>query len=174
MKDIFSQYKRHKFLQNFGIIAASLFLAIWVNIQFMNTEISQYLKSNIIETQNQVEKSDIYLEVKDNTIVVKNGKSISEVEQIQFSLIFNNNNINTNNIINNIDNYIINYKYIELWILNIQVLWNWKANLIPHSSLITIEFEKESELKEYINVLNANFRDSTWNTYYLNTSGAQI
>ena len=174
MEDFLKQYRKHKLPQNVAIITASLFLALWVNMQFTDNNLWKYLKANLIESESQEQKSDVYLEVKGNKVLVKNGTPIQWLQQIQFSLMFNHEALDTSNVLKNIDNYTIRYNYLDYWILNIQLISKNPEDISIHSPLIELDFMKKTEMKEYVNILNANFSDTDWRTYHMTTTGTSL
>jgi len=174
MQDIFSKYKKHKRLQNIGIIAASLFLAIWVNTWLTDSNMSQYLKSNILETQTQIPRSDIYIQLVWDSYEIKSHSLISNLDQISFSLLYNNKNLNLKINENNIDKYTINSNYIDSGILNLQIRSNNNHTIQAWETILKLNLSKNTEGIEHINILNANFTDTTGASYILSTSGLRL
>jgi len=174
MEDIFWKYKKHKLTQNASIIAASLFLALGVNMQLSWWDFSRYLKANVLESQVEQQKSDLYLEYREDTLFIKTHAPILNLKQIQFSLLYNNKTLSTDNIDYNIDNYFINYNYIDSWIINLQFSGDGSYSLQAWETIASMKVLKNTNAVEYINILNANFSDNTGKTYLMTMSGIEL
>lgn len=174
MEDFIWKYKKYTLIQNLAIITASIFLAFAINVVISWWNFSNYIKASILDSQTKQQKSDIYLEHQGSHIFINSRSPIENIKQIQFSLLYNSININPENIINNIDNYVINYKYLDTWILNIQIIWDGKSSVWKWENISSIKFSKETEALEYINILNVNFTDTEWKTYIMTSSWVQL
>ncbi len=173
MKDIFNKYKSYKNTQNCFIIAMSLFLALWANILFQSSPTQQYLKANLLESSNNIKNSDIYIthnNNNNNSIEIKTNQELVSPTNIHFSILYDNSSLNTENINFDIDNYILNYDFIDNWILNIQLQWTWNRSIKAWENLVKIWITSDENLKSHINILNANFSDTSWKTYIMTSS----
>ena len=174
MQDIFKKYKKHKKFQNLAIITTSFFLALWVNTWLVDSNMSQYLKSNILESQIEIPRSDIYIQAIWDYYEVKTASEIHNLEKVHFSLLYNNKNLKANIIENNIDKYIINNNYLDSWVLSIQLEANSNTSIEAWETLLKLKLTKNTENIEHINILNANFSDTNWTSYLLTSSGYQL
>lgn len=169
MKDIISKYKKNKLLTNVNIILTSLVLAFWINFVLIDwTDLGQNLKTSVLNSQTQEAKSDISIENIENELFIISNKNINNLESLSLSLVYNPENINISEINSNYWD-IINLSNIE-WINSLILTSEKEINIKSWDKLIKISLNKKEEKSENINILNANFKDNTWEHFLLSTS----
>jgi len=170
MKDIFKKYRRHNLISNLWVLAASLVLAFGINVFLIDgTQIGQNLKANVLQPISTETQADIFLQKEWENFVVKNSKNINNALNISFSLIYNWENTNISEITSAYGNIIElqNEPGINLIIVNLDADTNIKAG----QEIIKFNASKKDEIKaENINIINANFKDTTEELYFLSTS----
>ena len=170
MKDIFKKYRRHNLISNIWVLAASLVLAFGINVFLIDgTQIGQNLKANVLQPISTETQADIFLQKEWENFVVKNSKNINNALNISFSLIYNWENTNISEITSAYGNIIElqNEPGINLIIVNLDADTNIKAG----QEIIKFNASKKDEIKaENINIINANFKDTTEELYFLSTS----
>lgn len=169
-KDFVKEYKKKKIIWNLGIIALSLVLALWINFFVIDwTDIWKNLKASILDVDNQESKADFYIESSWNILTIKNSKQMQNPVSISLSLTYNPEILEIDTITT------IQWELVNLWEKNtwsdtiiINTTWN---DINANSTIIEIQTTKKEQTSTQLNMLNANFQDSSWNQYNLSTSG---
>lgn len=174
--DVISKYKSHRLLKNISIIITSLFLAISINYTLNNTNISNSIKSSVLNSNTSIEqKSDIYMEKENNTInniiSLKNSKNIYWLKNINMTIIYNPEWLEVSDIYLSNDNLKLTQINRENWIINLSINSQNELDLDKNQKIVNILFSKKSKKIEYLNLINSFFTDNNWNTFELSTSG---
>ena len=168
--DILKKYKRHKKISNLSIVAISLVVAIWINFFVLNnTNISNNLKTSLLESEVTNNQSDIYFEVSGNDLVLKTNKAISNIENLSFTIAFNPENIEIKEILPKLNAQTTNISNTP-WLSTILIEYSEKNNIKSWEKILTIKTNKTENKTENLNIINANFTDSDSNTYELSSS----
>jgi len=169
MQDILKKYRKNKILSNLNIILASLVLAIWINFILIDwTNIWQNLKTSILNSEIQNNKSDLSIENLNWKLYIVSNKNISDLESLSFSLAYNPQNISINNIKSELWNITILSN--TPWISSIILTTDKSVNINISDKLWIINLSKKELKNENINILNANFKDNNSEHYNLSTS----
>ena len=156
-------------LGNLNIILASLVLAIWINFILIDwTNIWQNLKTSILNSEIQNNKSDLSIENLNWKLYIVSNKNISDLESLSFSLAYNPQNISINNIKSELWNITILSN--TPWISSIILTTDKSVNINISDKLWIINLSKKELKNENINILNANFKDNNSEHYNLSTS----
>jgi len=169
MQDILKKYRKNKITTNINIILASLVLAIWINYILIDwTNIWQNLKTSVLNSKIQNNKSDLSIKKIDNSIYIISNKKIEKLDSLSFWLSYNPDNISIINIKSDLWD-IINLSNTS-WFNSI-ILSTTKANNIKiWDKIAKLDISKNIEKVENINILNANFKDINWGQFLLSTS----
>lgn len=169
MTDILKKYKKHKLLSNINIVIASLVLAIWINFFLVDwTDIGKNLKTSVLDSETNIEyKSDIYLEKTNNTISIYTSKKLEATENISFSIVYNPGNIEIQEVNSNFTKTELNN---TPGISSIILDTGWSIDIEKNTKIANIYFNKKEEKTENVNIINANFKDKSWEIYLLSTS----
>jgi len=170
MKDVFRNYHKHKVLTNIGIIGISFILAISINMLLVWNQSGQLLKASVLDATNTVSTSDIEIVKNASWIAFIANQDMSSVTELSFSIAYN-------------------ADAIELWDLESKLSWVEITEIENESGYKNLIFTFQSETNisgsniflnipvtinttetNYINIINANFKDSSWETYLLTTS----
>ena len=144
MKDFLQKYHNKKTISNIGIVLTSLVLAFWINFLLIDwTEIWNNLKTSVLDIETIETKSDLYIENWVNTLIIKNSKDMQQLKNISLWLTYNPSEV----------------------LINIE-----PKNIIKTDDLFEIETKKLVEKSTQINMINANFKDSSESKYNLSTS----
>jgi len=169
MKDFLEKYHNKKTISNIGIILTSLVLAFWINFLLIDwTEIWNNLKTSVLDIENIDVKSDLYIENSSWSIFVKNSKNMDLVKNISIWITYNPNETEIINIKSDL------WEIISLWEKNTwfdTIIVNLEGkNIEKQNTLFEIETKKLIEKSSQINMINANFTDSSDEKYNLSTS----
>jgi len=168
MKDFMKKYHNKKIMWNIWVLFASLVLAIWINIFIIDgTQIWNNLKTSILDSWNIEQKADIYIEVLNDKLVIKNSKQLNELENISLSIVSNPSNINIENIESEI--WEITILSDNPGILSLILNWYWKT-IIKDTVLLEVDPKKIEKKSENINLINTIFTDKNNSLFELSTS----
>lgn len=168
MKDFMDKYKKNKIIWNIWIVMFSLILAFWINIFLIDsTNMWDWLKTSILNATDKTQKADLYLEKIGNKIILKNSKNINDSQNLFLSISYNPENIKNIDVTSDINTP--NIISQNTWISSIILNTNWKTYK-KNDRILEIIVEKKEEKIENINIINANFKDTTWEIYKLTTS----
>lgn len=169
MKDFLQKYHNKKTISNIGIVLTSLVLAFWINFLLIDwTEIWNNLKTSVLDIETIETKSDLYIENWVNTLIIKNSKDMQQLKNISLWLTYNPSEVEIISIKSKL------WEVISLWEKNTwfdTVLVKIEPkNIIKTDDLFEIETKKLVEKSTQINMINANFKDSSESKYNLSTS----
>jgi hypothetical protein len=169
MQDILKKYRKNKITTNINIILASLVLAIWINFLLIDwTNIWQSLKTSVLNSEIQNNKSDLSIEKIENSIYIISNKKIEKLDSLSFWLSYNPENINIINIKSDLWD-IINLSNTP-WFNSIILSTTQANNINIWDKIAKLDISKIIEKTENINILNANFKDINQEKYSLSTS----
>lgn len=165
MTDILKKYNKQKKFSNISIVAMSLVFAIGINIfLFDDSNLVKNLKANAIESDIQMNKSDLYIEQEAVYFSVFSSKNMTNVKNVSFSVVYNPENINilkTNGL-----QHISTNDGISTYILQFAE----PKNIIKGEKVALLEINKNKNKTEHVNIVEANFTDDSGNSYQLSTS----
>lgn len=169
MQDTLKKYRKNKITTNINIILASLVLAIWINFLLIDwTNIWQSLKTSVLNSEIQNNKSDLSIEKIENSIYIISNKKIEKLDSLSFWLSYNPENINIINIKSDLWD-IINLSNTP-WFNSIILSTTQANNINIWDKIAKLDISKVIEKTENINILNANFKDINQEKYSLSTS----
>lgn len=169
MKDFLQKYQKQNTISNLGIIITSLVLAIWINIFLVDgTNIWNKLKTSVLDSNQSEIKADLYIEKKDDKILIKNSKDILEAKNLSFSITYNPNLLEIKEVKSDLwENMLLWEKntWFETYLISIP--WNdiWK-----NSNIAEVIISKKYDESTQLNMINANFSDNSGEKYNLSTS----
>lgn len=169
MKDILKKYKENKLFSNLNIVLASLVMAFWINFILIDwTDLGKNLKTSVLNSQIQENKSDLSIESFENELYIVSNKNIENIETMSLSITYNPENLDISNISSNY--WDITNLSNTPWINSIILISKKTINIKSWDKLIKIDINKSEEKSENLNILNANFKDNTWEHFLLSTS----
>lgn len=169
MKDIIKEYRNYKLFSNLNIVLASIVLAIWINFLLIDwTNIGKSLKASVLNTKITENKSDIYIEKVEKEFYIISNKDINQVTNLSFSLAYNPDNTKILSINSSFWD-IVNLSNTP-WISSIILTTENNVDIKKWDKLIKFDIEKDEEIAENINILNANFKDINEEQFLLSTS----
>lgn len=173
MKDIIAKYKKHTFFQTSAIVITSLAIALWVNMYVMDGEIWKYLKSSVLDINGVEQTADIYGKVSPSRdmIILGTQKPMNQVTNISLSLIFDDETVEIGAIESMISGSEIMSLSNESGVKTILVSFSEPLTLTGESDFLKIPVTKSGTATAYLNILNANFKDSSEKDFLLSTSG---
>lgn len=170
MKDFIKKYHNKKLIWNAWIILTSLVLALWINFFLIDsTSMWKTLKTSVLDSWVTETKADLYIENNENNIIVKNSKQIVSPKTLSLSLTYNPLELEIKNISSKLWEITILWEKnsgFETVLLNTQ-----NSDIKSNENIIEIEINRLLEKSTGLNMINANFKDSTWEQYNLSTSG---
>lgn len=171
MKDFVKEYKQKRLIWNIWAITISLVLALWINFFILDwTDLWKNLKASILDVNIEENKADFYLENNWNSIIVKNSKTMQTPTSVSLSLVYNPEILEINEITTNLWDITILWEK-NTWNETIILDLDWITDIIANTSILQVNTIKKEETSTQINMVNANFIDSTKNQYNLTTSG---
>jgi len=177
MEDIIKKYKKKQRKKNFLIVFSALFLAIWANFIFSNSDFWSNIKSSLINRN--IEDQDIAnLSVNvekvwlNYMVSIKNNIDLLDVKNITFSLVYDNEHVN---ILKNLENEnevleIWNSNWITTYTINI----TWENKIKKDSEILKLLIEKNTSEHTNINIISWNFTTIDNEVYDLTTSSSNI
>lgn len=174
MDDIIEKYKIKKRNKNIAIVLTSLMLAIWINFWVFSPWAGQMLKANVLWTQID-SKANLSIEKIDNDykniLNIKANKNLNSLKSLSLSIVYNPEKVSIDNISTNYEGAKLVMMSDNKWFKSIIITFKNPENIKNWSELVQILWQKNQiEVIENINLINANFIDSTWETYTLSTS----
>lgn len=167
MKDFLKKYHNKNIMWNAWIIVASLVLAFGINEFLVDwTSLWNNLKASVINSSDLENKADVYLENSENTVILKNSKSMVWVENIRTTISYNPTEVSFSSIISEVWEVVELWDW-ENWLNTIIIVVSWE-DIEKNSKLLQIETKKDTNV--WINILNTSFKDKTWEVYNLSTS----
>jgi hypothetical protein len=165
--DIIKKYKKQKKMTNFTIVAISFVIALWVNFFVLdNTNISNSLKTSLLESEKKQNIWDLYLESNWNNILLKTKNSLNNISNITLSIAYNSENINIKDIIPKLHWEISNISNTD-GLTTIILEYSEINNIEPNEKILTISTEKKKEKTENINIISANYTDKSGKSFEL-------
>lgn len=171
MKDIIKKYKKHNLINNLGILTASLVIAIWVNFFVLDGQVWNYVKTSVLEAWEKSNIANVYLTNNEGKIKIFSSKNMNNVNELSLSLVYNPENIivwkiYSTSLASKITN-IANEEGLNTLLIQLDN----ETNISSWDEILVIETQKWEERTENLNIINANFTDSSWEKYLLSTSG---
>lgn len=168
MKDFLKNYRKRKIIWNVYIMLWALIMAFSLNFMiFDGINFEQNLKASIFDSKKIEKKADFYLEKEREKLFLKSSKSMQFVESISFSLVYDAENLQIDEIKSDfwkVESFWEKFSWIETFILNFS-----EKNISPNELIAEIKFSKKYENKKTnINLLNSNFSD--WKSIYTLTT----
>ncbi len=165
MTDILKKYNKQKKFSNISIVAMSLVFAVGINVfLFDDSNLVKNLKVNAIESDIQTNKSDLYIEQEAVYFSLFSSKNMTNVKNVTFSVVYNPENIN-----------ILKTNGLQLisknnWISTYLLQFEEAKNIIKWEKVALLEINKNQNKTEHLNIVEANFTDTSGNSYQLSTS----
>lgn len=177
MEDFFKRYKKNKNLNHLSIFGLAFMLALWVQFTFFSWERWQNLTADILgttQTEQIDAKADIYAELKDDILIVKNSQAINDLEDISFTIAYN--------------PELGDLSTSELWglevevqahenepgLIFIQLMLLETQNLPENSTIARLPYEVSRDERQFFNIIQASFTDSDGEIYFLTSSWAWL
>ncbi len=167
MKDFFEKYKKAKTTRNLWIIVSSLIIAIWINFFVFDSNIWKSLTADVLGTQNENINGDIFLEKRDNKIILKSNKNMNNIKTFSLSFYYNPENVSITNISSLFKRTNITNIANESWLNTVIINFDTQTTLTKNADILSIETNKKEEKTESLNIWNAYFKDTKWETYLL-------
>jgi len=171
MIDFIKRYQNNRMITNLNIVVLSFVLALWINFFVIDwTSFWKSLKASVLNSQTEVViKADVYLENDSDWLSLVTWKNISDLNNISVSFTYNPDNLEITEISSDI------WEIVNIannpWINSIILTTNQIKNIKSWEKLLSLKINKKESVSENINVINANFSDTNWQTYSLSTSG---
>lgn len=175
MEDIIQKYHKKKRKNTLAIIFTSLALAIGFNFYINSTEVGQMVKWNLFETSSShKEISDLSLGIQNNLVSLKSSKNMTWVKSISVTFVYNDENLSIKDTLVGIDGAEIVDISNNAWYNTYLITFPHFTNISHWDDILKLVLEKQDiNLKEYINLSQANFIDQDERLYALSTSGIE-
>ncbi len=176
---VFKQFKRQKLFRQASFVIAALIVGFWINAFVLNGEMWGRLKTDLLQAQKnkiwEVEKkANLYLEAskaKDgNTLALKAWENMDSLKSLSISFVYNHEWIQIQDIFSNVNGLELSRIENEKGIITIILTFSKPSDIPKWKDLINLYVTKEAKTTQHINIINANFTDSTNTNYKLTTS----
>jgi len=170
---IFKQFKKQKIFNQVSFVFAALIVGIGINTFVFNSEFWNNLKTNLLENHNMniEKKADLYIEKINwettNLMKLVTWEEINNIKNISFSFTYNPEKVEVQDIFPNTNvTRLENEKWISTFIVNFE-----KAKTVKvWEDIINFYISKKWNESQNLNLINANFTDSSNTKYDLTTS----
>jgi hypothetical protein len=174
MKDYLKKYAQQQFISQLSIIGVSFALAIGIYFFIWDSQVGKFIKTNVREAGSiESTNGDLSLE-KDssnvNQVLVKSNKAFNQVKAISITFTYNSENITIKSMDSLLDGGSLQNISNEPGIATIFLQYDTPRNIHTWDYLALLKTAHTKDSLEYINMMNANFRDATWENYLLSTS----
>lgn len=175
MKDYLKQYSQKNFKTHLSILGVSFILALGIYFFAGDTNLGNYLKTNVQEAWNiEAKIGDVYLErdgSDENQLFLRANKNIDEVKAFSISFTYNWENLNIVSMESLLKDGDIQNISNDIWINTIFLQYTYSRNINKWDYLMLIKTNRKRDVLENLNIINANFKDITGENYELSTSG---
>ncbi len=178
MKDYLKKYSQEKIFSQISIIWVSFTLALWIYFFIWDTQVGKLIKTNVNEAKN-IESNlwDVSLE-KDTTssgqILVKSNRNMSQVKAFSITFTFNQENLTIKSMDSLLDGGSLQNISNEPGIATVFLQYDAPRNIKKWDYLMLMKTTRKKDILEYLNMINANFRDANSENYLLSTSGVDF
>lgn len=164
MKDFLKDYQKRKTIWKIYVVLSAFVMAFAINfIIFDWNSFQQNLKTSVLESKKIEKKADFYLENENWKIFLKNSKSMENVKNISFSLVYDMENFQIDEVKSNlwkVETLWEKFSWVETIIINMN-----SKNISKNDKIAEIIFSKKDENKMInLNLFNSNFSD--WKEIY--------
>lgn len=173
MSDIISKYKKHNIIKNTWLVTMSLILALGINFVVQDTSMWQKLQISVLNSTENSKVWDIFLKKSEDGINIIAWKDMNQVKSLSLSVSFNPTNVKINSIISSIWGNILTQANEE-WLNTLIINFSLPVDIKSWSELISINANKIEEKLENLNIINANFTDSSNQVFLLSSSGVEF
>lgn len=174
MENFIKKYERNKWLTKWAIVMTALVLAFWIHFTlFWSENFSKYLKANVFQIDDADIKADIFIwknTQKENHISVVSWSNMKQVKSINFSLLFNEQEVEIKDFFSDIDNSDIQILNNNNWVAQIQVIFNTPLDLDKKREIITAKLNKKTNWNFQINLVSTTFKDTNDQKFELSAS----
>jgi len=176
---VFKQFKRQRIFQQVSFVFGALIVAFWINSFVLGWDMWNSLKTNLLEAGQTVtwdteQKANLYLEKNEGTenrvIKLRAGKQMDNVWTLSLSIIYNPEVVELQDIFSNINGLELARIENEKGIATIILTFTKSSSIAKWKDIINFYVAKNQKITQHINILNANFTDSTETNYELSTS----
>jgi hypothetical protein len=172
MIDIIKKYRKHNYVKNSWIIAASLVLAFWINFFVLDSSLWQKLQISVINWLENWNVWDLYLQKSDTNVNLISSKDMNQVKSLSLSIVYNPTNLKIGTINSMIWWNIINESN-EDWLTTLIINFSSPLDIKKWVNIVNLTVSKTEEKLENINIISANFTDSANQVYLLSSSGVE-
>ena len=174
MEDFFVRYKKKKILSHLSIFGLAFMLALWVHMTILSGDKWQNFTASLVdlawEQEVQNVRADLYAEIVDDVVIVRNGQAIDNLDTLNFTLVYNPElgNLSTDELwgleveVQALEN--------EPWLIFVQ-LFLYEAQNLPTDSIVArFPYLSLNEGRQAFNIIQASFIDSDGELYFLSSS----
>jgi len=157
-------------MSNIWIVAASLVIALSINFFMLDGWVGNYVKTSVLEAGESINTSNVYLKNSEGSIKVVSNKNMKSVEELSLSLVYNPENTTIGEIFSTtLPSQITNISN-EDGLNTLLIKLDTTSDIKAGQEILILEVNKAEIRTENLNVINANFTDSSGEKYILSTS----
>lgn len=173
MNDFFDRYKKKKTLHHLGIFWLAFVLAAGVQTALFSGNSGEYITASIIDVVSQEEeviKADIYWELEDTMLLIKNGQTLSEIESMSFTLAYNPElwTLETKQLTENGIEVLAEEN--EAGLIYVQLMFQEAQNIPSGTQLARFAYAKKADGRQAFNIIQASFTDIGGEIFLLTSS----
>lgn len=175
MKDIFSNYHKHKVLSHIFLVAFSVIFAIGINFLLVQTPATQMLQANILWSETIEENStDFSAFVRENEIVFQIHEVMEEVQELSFSLAYDPEVLKLWTYTTSLEASTIDELKNEDGYVTYIMRFESPLTLTSPNEILKLSYEKIQDMTAFLNPVQVNFKDKDWEMFLLSSSQLQF
>ncbi len=176
MKDYIKKYTQKRFFSQISILWVSFFLALWIYFFVGNSSVGKLVKTNIQEAWNYSNDASGDISIEKDTsyndqIMVKSNRNMSKVKAFSITFTYNAENLDIKFFSSLFDGASLQNISNEAGIATVFLQFDDPRDIKKWDYLILLKTARKEDKLEFVNMMNANFRDEKWENYLLSTSG---
>ena len=174
MEDFFKRYKKKRLINHLSVFGLAFMLALWVHVTILSGDRWQNFTASLLdvtrEQETQVQQADLYAEIHDNVLIIKNGQAIDNLDDISFTIAYNPElgSLSTDELWG--PEVEVQAHENEPWLMFIQLMLLETQDLPANSRVVRLPYLPLEDGRQFFNIIQASFTDSDGEIYFLSSS----
>ncbi|MCH8518710.1 hypothetical protein LAT59_03030 [Candidatus Gracilibacteria bacterium] len=178
MNDFFERYKKKRILNHLAVFGLAFTFALGVHMTLFSGNTGQYITASVLDIgqqEQEVQKADIYAELKDGILIIRNSQDITSLEDISFTIAYNPElGILSTEELGGLE-VEAQTQENEAGLIFIQLMLLDEAQDLPAGSRIArLPYQDKAEGRQFFNIIQASFTDSNGEIFLLTSSGIEL
>ena len=178
MNDFFDRYKKYKILHHIWLLSVAFMIALWVHFMIISWDIWKNITASVFDIsqeENIKHRADIYAEIEDNVLFIRNWQNIDNLNTINFTIAYNP------------ELWVLDTSQIwwlevetqihenEPWLIYVQlILQDEYQNLPAESRIARLPYTQIESWRQFFNIIQASFIDGNEEIYLLTSSWIEL